>query len=138
MDIKMQAIGHKFDRRHEDESKHEQQRHISTREETPDPPNDGTIDISPHPTNVLLLQGIDTLTNEQTIHRQFPKARIRMIRDKQTHANCGFAFAEFNQFPEALEHLAKKTVTIDEAVIRMAFGKLNSFEVVEYVKTSYH
>lgn len=79
----------------------------------PEPINDGTRDIGTAPTRYLFLRGLDSLVSGSEAARAFTGAierkaaaesyqpgdgglcRILSVKDRETSASWGFAFAEF-------------------------------------------
>jgi hypothetical protein len=62
--------------------------------------NDGTGDIGDSPSQFLLIRGLDTMLQEETISKGLAKLhsepkRVLLIRDRKTKVSWGFAFAEY-------------------------------------------
>jgi RNA recognition motif-containing protein len=62
--------------------------------------NDGTGDIGDSPSQFLLVRGLDTMLQEETIAKGMAKLgsepkRVLLIRDRKTQVSWGFAFVEY-------------------------------------------
>ncbi|GEM09998.1 RNA-directed RNA polymerase 2 [Rhodotorula toruloides] len=82
--------------------------------------NDGTRDIGSTPSNVILLRGLDPLTNEEEISYALSRVsgrasqeiakgglkRIMIVKDRASRSSWGFAFAQFADVRLAKDVLA--------------------------------
>ncbi|CDR40319.1 RHTO0S05e01420g1_1 [Rhodotorula toruloides] len=82
--------------------------------------NDGTRDIGSTPSNVILLRGLDPLTNEEEISYTLSRVggrasqeiakggikRIMIVKDRASRSSWGFAFAQFADVRLAKDVLA--------------------------------
>ena len=62
--------------------------------------NDGSGDVGTSPSQFLLVRGLDTMMQEETIAKGLEKLkaepkRILLIRDRNTNISWGFAFVEY-------------------------------------------
>ena len=62
--------------------------------------NDGTGDIGDSPSQFLLVRGLDTMLQEETVAKGMAKLesepkRVLLIRDRKTQVSWGFAFDEY-------------------------------------------
>ena len=62
--------------------------------------NDGAEDVGNSPSQFLLVRGLDTMMQEETIAKGLEKLevepkRILLIRDRNTNISWGFAFVEY-------------------------------------------
>jgi RNA-binding protein 5/10 len=62
--------------------------------------NDGTRDIGDSPSQFLLVRGLDTMLQEESIAKGMAKLesepkRVLLIRDRKTQVSWGFAFVEY-------------------------------------------
>ena len=70
---------------------------------------EGSDDVSPHPTNTLLLRGLDPLSTEETVlsrlqrQTQLPIRSVRLGRDPVTGASRGFCYLELGSVVDAMQ-----------------------------------
>ncbi|GAA5874348.1 hypothetical protein JCM16303_005821 [Sporobolomyces ruberrimus] len=111
--------------------------------------NDGTRDVGSTPTQILLLRGLDTLTNEEEIVAALSRVggrasgavsrggvkKIYITRDRASRQSWGFAFVQFSDVKLATEVLASAfNATLHPAgfrirnrIIALSFTHENSF-----------
>lgn len=79
------------------------------------------------PSNVLVVRGVDSKTEEETIRYSFQPflglKEVRLVKDKVTNQSRGFAFVEFTSVEQATVALASSVgLRIDEAHVRVSFS----------------
>ncbi|KAI8806411.1 hypothetical protein BJ742DRAFT_816741 [Cladochytrium replicatum] len=95
--------------------------------------NDGSRDASDIPNSVLLLRGLNPLTDEEKIYNRLQSLdvkSVRIIRDRLTNVSWGFAFAEFPNVQvaaRALSTLLQQAFILDEVVVGVTYSHINSF-----------
>jgi RNA-binding protein 5/10 len=71
--------------------------------------NDGSGDVGNSPSQFLLVRGLDTMMQEDTIAQGLERLevelkRILLIRDRNTNISWGFAFVEYQDSSVNLPH----------------------------------
>ncbi|KAJ1558563.1 hypothetical protein HK096_010191 [Nowakowskiella sp. JEL0078] len=96
--------------------------------------NDGTGDVGDIPNTVLLIRGLDSLTEEEKIYDQLKVTghleEIRLIKDRLTNVSWGFAFAIFKAVPHAaaiITQALQSGFVIDNAQVSLSYAHLSSF-----------
>lgn len=96
---------------------------------------EGSDEISPHPTNTLLLRGLDVLTTEdavlqsmQSLSQQHPIRSIRVGRDSLTNTSRGVCYLEMANVVDAMylhTALAKKGLEVEGRKVEIGYCKLH-------------
>lgn len=83
--------------------------------------NDGSGDVGDSPSQFLLVRGLDTMLEEETIASGMGKLesepkRVLLIRDRKTNVSWGFAFIEYQDvsvcFLSCLDLLQVRSICI--------------------------
>jgi RNA-binding protein 5/10 len=76
--------------------------------------NDGSGDVGNSPSQFLLVRGLDTMMQEETIAQGLEKfevdlKRILLIRDRNTNISWGFAFVEYQDSSVSLPTVTNRS-----------------------------
>ncbi|XP_012258482.2 RNA-binding protein 5-like [Athalia rosae] len=95
---------------------------------------EGSDEISPHPTNTVLLRGLDVLTTEDSVLQamknlsSLPIRSIRIGRDTLTNTSRGVCYLEMANVVDAMflhTSLSKQGLLVDGRKVEIAYCKLH-------------
>ncbi|KAK0168471.1 hypothetical protein PV327_002266 [Microctonus hyperodae] len=95
---------------------------------------EGSDEISPHPTNTVLLRGLDVLTTEDSVLQamknlsSMPIRSIRIGRDTLTNTSRGVCYLEMANVVDAMylhTALCKQGLSVDGRNVEVAYCKLH-------------
>ncbi|XP_014603624.1 PREDICTED: RNA-binding protein 5-like isoform X2 [Polistes canadensis] len=95
---------------------------------------EGSDEISPHPTNTVLLRGLDVLTTEDSVLQamknlsSMPIRSIRIGRDSLTNTSRGVCYLEMGNVVDAMylhTALTKQGLVVDGRKVEIAYCKLH-------------
>ncbi|KAF6205360.1 hypothetical protein GE061_019531 [Apolygus lucorum] len=93
-----------------------------------------TLEISTHPTNTVLLRGLDALTTEENVLHSIktisslPIKSVRIGRDAATGASRGVCYLEMNNVVDAMylhNSLQASVPVVDEKTPKISYAKLD-------------
>lgn len=95
---------------------------------------EGSDEVSPHPTNTVLLRGLDVLTTEDSVLQAMqnlssqPILSIRIGRDSLTSTSRGVCYLEMGNVVDAMylhTALTKQGLNVDGRKVEIAYCKLH-------------
>ncbi|XP_034949197.1 LOW QUALITY PROTEIN: RNA-binding protein 5-like [Chelonus insularis] len=95
---------------------------------------EGSDEISPHPTNIVLLRGLDVLTTEDSVLQamknasSMPIRSIRIGRDSLTNTSRGVCYLEMSNVVDAMylhTALTKQGLSVDGRKVEVTYCKLH-------------
>lgn len=95
---------------------------------------EGSDEISPHPTNTVLLRGLDVLTTEDSVLQamkslsSMPIRSIRIGRDSLTNTSRGVCYLEMGNVVDAMylhTALTKQGLVVDGRKVEITYCKLH-------------
>lgn len=104
---------------------------------------EGSDEISPHPTNTVLLRGLDVLSTEDSVLQAMqglssqPIRSIRIGRDSLTNTSRGVCYLEMANVVDAMylhTALAKQGLQVDGRKLEIAYCKLHQVDGAEIWK----
>ncbi|BES93249.1 RNA-Hypothetical protein protein [Nesidiocoris tenuis] len=96
--------------------------------------HEDTMEISTHPTNTVLLRGLDTLTTEENVLHSIkslsslPIRSVRVGRDAATGVSRGVCYLEMNNVVDAMylhNTLQSSNLTVDDKQPKISYAKLD-------------
>lgn len=93
-----------------------------------------TLEISTHPTNTVLLRGLDTLTTEENVLHSIktlsslPIRSVRIGRDSMTGTSRGVCYLEMNNVVDAMylhNTLQSSTIVVDGKAPKISYARLD-------------
>lgn len=106
---------------------------------------EGSDEISPHPTNMVLLRGLDVLSTEDTVLQAMqsfssqPIRSIRIGRDSLTNTSRGVCYLEMANVVDAMylyTLLTKQGLYVDGRKVEIAYCKLQPSSSINHWKVS--
>lgn len=98
---------------------------------------EGADEVSPHPTNTVLLRGLDALSTEDSVLNclmqltNLPIKSIRIGRDSLTNTSRGVCYVEMNSVVDAMflhNQLLGEPPTIDEKIVSVSYFRPASIQ----------